>query len=82
MQAGIAENVQMWVSSSVGRASDRQAADTGSIPRYGEVFFFFFLQSQLSVQTLLHGVPTASCAIACNNICAHVKDPVVHVRVR
>ena len=22
------------------------------------------------------------CAIACINICAHVKDPVVHVRVR
>ena len=27
-------------------------------------------------------VRTPSCAIACINICAHVKDPVVHVRVR
>ena len=28
------------------------------------------------------GVRTPQCAIACINICAHVKDPVVHVRVR
>ena len=28
------------------------------------------------------GVRTPTCAIACINICAHVKDPVVHVRVR
>ena len=28
------------------------------------------------------GVHTPPCAIACINICAHVKDPVVHVRVR
>ena len=27
-------------------------------------------------------VPTTPCAIACINICAHVKDLVVHVRVR
>ena len=31
---------------------------------------------------LSHGVRTPPCAIACVNICAHVKDPVVHVRVR
>ena len=29
-----------------------------------------------------HGVPTPPCAIACINICAHVKDPAVHVRIR
>ena len=34
-------------------------------------------QSRLS-----YGVRTPSCAIACINICVHVKDPVVHVRVR
>ena len=28
------------------------------------------------------GVRTPPCAIACNNICEHDKDPVVHVRVR
>ena len=38
-------------SSLVERASDRHAADAGSIPRCGKGFFFS--QSQLSVQTLL-----------------------------
>ena len=28
------------------------------------------------------GVHTSVCATACISICAHVKDPVVHVRVR
>ena len=28
---------------------------------------------------LSHGVPAPLYAIACINICAHVKDPVVHV---
>ena len=40
-----------------------------------------FSPSQLSVQSLL-SVSTSTCAIACINICAHIKDPVVHVRVR
>ena len=31
---------------------------------------------------LSFGVRTPPCAIACINICAHVKDPVVHVRVQ
>ena len=31
---------------------------------------------------LSYGVRTPPCAIACIYICAHVKDPVVHVRVR
>ena len=65
--------------SSVRRASDRHAADAGSIPRCGEGFFF---QSQLSVYTLLRVSVQPPCAVACMNICAHVKDPVVHVRVR
>ena len=30
---------------------------------------------------LSHSVPAPLYAIACINICAHVKDPVVHVRV-
>ena len=60
------------------RASDRHAADAGSIPRCGKEFFF---QSQRSVKTLLC-VSVTPCSIACINICARVKDPVVHVRVR
>ena len=31
---------------------------------------------------LFYGVRTPPCAIACIYICGHVKDPVVHVRVR
>ena len=31
---------------------------------------------------LSYGVRTPLCAIACTNICAHVKDPVVHARIR
>ena len=31
---------------------------------------------------LSYGVRTTQCAIACSNVCAHGKDPVVHVRVR
>ena len=30
---------------------------------------------------LSYGVRTPPCATACGNICAHVKDPVVYVRV-
>ena len=64
------------------RASNRHAADVGSIPRCGKGFFF---QSQLSVQTLLHvsvPPPPPLRANACINICARVKDLVVYVRVR
>ena len=49
-----------WGCSSVGRASERHAAGTGSIPRCGKGFFFFF-QSQLSVQTLLRCPYTLVC---------------------
>ena len=62
--------------SSLGRASDQHAGDAGSIPRYSKGYF---PQSPLSVQTLL-SVRTPQSAIACVNICAHVKDPVVHVK--
>ena len=31
---------------------------------------------------LSYAVRTPPCAITCINICAHVRDPVVHVRVR
>ena len=64
---------------SVGRATDRHAAETGMIPRCSKGFFF---QDQLSVQTLLPCVRTPPYAVACTNVRAHVKDPVVHVRVR
>ena len=61
------------------RASDRHAADAGSIPRCGKGFFS---HGQLSVQTVLRVSVHPPCAIACINVCAHVKDPVVHVRFR
>ena len=67
-----------WGCSSVGRASDRHAADAGSIPQCCRGFFS---QRQLSVLTLLCCAYT-KCAVTCMNICAHVKDPVVHIRVR
>ena len=58
-----------WGCSSVGRASDRHAVDAGWIPRVN------FLCR------LSYGVRTPPCAIACIRICAHVKDPVINVRV-
>ena len=64
--------------SSLGTSSDRHAADAGSIPRWGKGFFS---QSQLSCR-LSYRVRTHPCAIARINICAHVIDPVVHIRVR
>ena len=63
---------------SIGKASDRHAADAGSIPRCGKGFSpTVNFQCRLSC-----GVRAPPCAIACINICAHVKDLVVHVRVR
>ena len=52
--------------SSVGRASDRHAFDAGLTPRC----------SRLS-----YGVHTPPHSITYINICAHIKDPVVNVRV-
>ena len=60
------------------RASDCHATDVGLTSRCGNGFFS---QSQLSEHSLTC-VHTTQCAIACNNICTHVKGPVVHVRVR
>ena len=61
------------------RASDRHAADAGSIPRCAEGFFL--PESAFSADSLTC-VPTPPRAVACINSCAHVKGPVVHVRVR
>ena len=65
--------------SSAGRASDRHAA----VPRFDSPMRqgIFFPESTLSADSLL-GVRTPPCSVACINICAHVEDPVVHVRVR
>ena len=67
-----------WGCSSVGRASDRHATVEGSIPRCGKGFFSkptFSANSLTCVRTPLW-------AIACIYICAYIKDPVVHVKVR
>ena len=62
--------------SSVGRGSNRHAAEAGSTPRCGKGFFS---QSQLQCR-LSDGVRTPPCAVACVNICVHDRDPVVCVR--
>ena len=36
---------------------------------------------RVNFQCRLYDVGTSPCAIACISICAHVKDPVVHVRL-
>ena len=72
-------NAMGWGVAQLVRASDRHAADAGSIPRCGKGFFP--PESTFSADSLT--VPVhPPCAIACINICAHFKDPVVHVRVR
>ena len=44
---------------------------------------FFFLSPRVSFHCRLsYGVRTHPCVIACIYTCAHIKDPVVHVRVR
>ena len=68
-----------WGCSSVGRASDRCTADAGSIPLGAERYFSPRVNFQCG---LSYGVRTPPCAVACINICAQVKDPVVHIRVR
>ena len=55
--------------SSGGRASDRHAADAGSIPRCGKAGNF---QCRLS-----YGASAPPCAIAYINICAHDKGLIV-----
>ena len=66
--------------SSVDRASDRHAAEAGSIPRCDKGFPPPPLPT-FSADSFTASVQP-SCAIARINICAHVKDPVGHVRVR
>ena len=64
--------------SPVGTASDWHAADTGSTPLCGKGFFS---ESSFSADSL-RCIRTPPCAITRIKICAHVKDPVVHVRLR
>ena len=68
---------RVWDVAHLVRTSDGHTTDASSIPQCSQAFFS---QSHLSVQTLtcVHILP---CAITCINICAHVKDPVVHFRV-
>ena len=63
---------------SVGRQTDRHAADKGSTSRCGKGVF---LESPFNADSLTMFVHPP-CASACINMCAHVNNPVVHVRVR
>ena len=69
---------------SVGRASDRHAADAGKLStqvRFPGAARDF--SPRVSFQCRLsYGVRTPPCAIACIYTCAHVKYPVIYVRVR
>ena len=58
--------------------SHQHAANASSIPRCSKGFFS---RSQLLVQTLVIQCPYTPCAITCINICVHIKDHVLHVRV-
>ena len=64
----------VWGCSSVGLASDQHTTEADLIPWFSAKVNF---QRRLS-----YGVCTPECATACINICAHAKDPVVHVRVQ
>ena len=57
---------------------------TGTLPalvRFPGAARDFFLRVNFPCR-LSYGVRTPPCAIACIYVCAHVKDPVDHVRVR
>ena len=58
---------EVWGCSSVGRALNWLATDTGLIPRCGKGFFF---QSRLSVQTLLQCPYTPMCNYMHLHLCA------------
>ena len=60
-------------------ASDRHAADEGLIPPGWQGIFLPRVNFQCRLSFSVH---TSLRAIACINICAHIKDPVVYVRVR
>ena len=71
----------LWDKSSLGKESLRKGI-------FGQGIFgamdLWARDSSLGVNfqcRLCHGVRTPLCAIGCVNICAHVKEPEVHVRV-
>ena len=67
-----------WGCSSVGRTSDRHTLRQVRFPGASMDF-----SPRVNLQCRLsYSVRAPPCAMAWINICAHVKDPVVHVRVR
>ena len=77
-KCGVELSSEGWGCSSVSRTSDRHVADAGSIPRCGKGFFSPGVNFQCK---LFYDVRTPLCVTASINTCAHVKDPVVHVRL-
>ena len=73
-------NYQQWTTL-ISTKNSYHAAEAASIPRCG---MDFFSRSQRPLQTLLQcpytPTPTPR-ATTCNNICVHVKDPVVQTSV-
>ena len=82
-RASIAEGRLYWGGdvAQLVRASDRHAADAGSIPQCGKGFFPPIVNFQCRLSYMCPYTPVCN-RIQGNNICALVKDPVVHVRIR
>ena len=78
---GTWQTIQGW-----GRGSVGQTWSIGPSRRcrrfHSPVRQEIFLPESTFSEDFLTYVRTPPCAIACINICAHVKDPVVHGRVR
>ena len=71
---------ELWIDiAQLVKASVRHTADAGLIPLCSKGFFL--PESTFSAHSLAC-VCTPLCAFACISICAHVIDPVVHVRVQ
>ena len=67
----------------VARLIERRTGTPLTLLRFpGAARDFFFLPRSNCHWRLSYGGRTYPCAAACINICAHVKDHVVHVRVR
>ena len=70
------------ICTSVGWTSDRHAADASSIPRCGKGLFLPESAFSAGAHSLTCvRIPPPPCAITCINISAHVKDPIVYVRL-
>ena len=71
----------IYLDGDVARLVERRSSTPLTQVRFPRCSKGFFSYNQLSGR-LSYGFCTPLCAVACINICAHVKYPVVHVRIR